>query len=59
MGIVLFIMFWTVLYGLHSLSGFALGQTYDYQTRRKTYYGTKVIVSALIVWGLWLILPFL
>lgn len=41
---------------LYHLSGFALGQTYDYLRRRKTYNGTKAIAWALIATLIWFFL---
>lgn len=51
--IVLFLLLISFLNVLYNMSGFALGQTYNYQTRKKTYHGTKLIVWSIIVYVIW------
>lgn len=59
MGIALFFLFLAGVYCLWHLCGFVLGHSYDYQNRCKSYNGTKVIISGLVIWAIWSILPFL
>lgn len=49
-------LLYSSLFCLYYLSGFALGQTYDYLRRRKTYNGTKAIVWAIITAIFWFLL---
>jgi len=48
---LLVMMFWViaVLCCLFNASSFALGHTYDYRTRRRTYHGTKTMFWAMVL----------
>lgn len=39
-------------------SGFALGHTYDFQTRRKTYHGFKLIFWSVMVYLIYKIMEY-